>query len=314
MNRIASCLICFMASFGADAADTESTRTCDVPLVVLGNAQDAGRPQLGRPNDPAWRDAALRRMATSIAVIDRRNEGSKRWLFDATPDVREQLQLLDESFPVDRYVGLDGIFITHAHIGHYAGLMHFGFEAARTDSLPVFAMPMMSEFLRNNGPWDQLVRYENISLRPLAADEPVELANGLRVTPFLVPHRREYSETVGFVIDGPSRRAVFLPDIDSWAEFEDMGTRIEELIERVDLAFIDATFYGDEMPNISQFPHPKILESMTRFAKLPEAARDKIRFIHLNHSNPALLPDSPERRSIAARGFAVAEQGETHCL
>ena len=314
MAGIALRLMMLFPLAGLGANGESGPHACAVTLLILGNAQDAGRPQLGRPADPAWADPTLRRNAASLAVVDSRNSQRGRWLFEATPDIRGQLQLLDEEFPVQRYVGLDGIFVTHAHIGHYTGLMHIGFEAARTDSVPVYAMPLMAEFLRNNGPWDQLVRYKNISLRPLAADEPVELANGLRVTPFLVPHRREYSETVGFVIDGPSRRAVFLPDIDSWAEFEDMGTRIEELIERVDLAFIDATFYGDEMPNISRFPHPKMLESMQRFSALPETERDKIRFIHLNHSNPALLPDSPERRTIEERGYAVAEAGETHCL
>lgn len=296
------------------AATPDADEACDVTLLVLGNAQDAGRPQLGHPEDPAWRDGDLRRLAASLGLVDARDATVRRWLFEATPDVREQLQLLDRLFPVARYVGLDGIFVTHAHVGHYAGLIHFGHEAARTDALPVYAMPLMAAFLHGNGPWDQLVRYRNIVLRPLEDGKAVGLNAGLRVTPFLVPHRREYAETVGFLIDGPSRSALFLPDIDSWAALDDSGIRIEDLIARVDIAFIDATFYGDEMLNISQFPHPKMLESMARFAVLSGTERRKVRFIHLNHSNPALLPESPARRSVGERGFAVAEQGEMHCL
>ena len=292
----------------------EGQGPCDVSLVVLGIAQDAGRPQLGHPEDPAWQDLSLARMAASIAVVDNRMQPIHRFLFEATPDIKKQVQLLDVLFPTSEYVGLNGIFLTHAHMGHYTGLMHIGFEAARTDSVPVYAMPEMKDFLETNGPWDQLVTYKNIVVRELQNRRAVAVGDGISVTPFLVPHRHEYSETVGFIIDGPERSAVFLPDINGWAVFDDAGTNIEALIERVDYAYLDATFYGDELPNISSFPHPKILESMDRFDALPDAEKAKVRFIHLNHSNPALLPNSAERHVIRQRGYAVADEAEVLCL
>lgn len=287
---------------------------CEVVLLVLGIAQDAGRPQLGNPDDPAWQEASLQRSATSLALVDMRSESVARWLFEATPDVKLQLQRLDEMYPSDAYVGVDGIFLTHAHMGHYTGLMHFGFEAARTDSMPVYAMPDMKAFLETNGPWSQLVNYENIALQPLADGSAVELTAGISVTPFEVPHRREYSETVGFRIDGREKSAIFIPDINGWEVFDEAGTRIEDLVESVDYAFVDATFYGDELPDISQFPHPKILGQMDRFDALPDDEKAKIRFIHLNHSNPALLPGSDEAKHVRERGYRVAAEGETYCL
>lgn len=295
-------------------AVAEGQGPCHVSLVVLGIAQDAGRPQLGHPEDPAWNDPSLARMAASLALVDNRRAEPRRWLFEATPDIKKQLQLLDVLFPTSAYVGLDGIFLTHAHMGHYTGLIHIGFEAARTNGIPVYAMPDMRKFLEGNGPWDQLVNYGNIVIESLQDRKSVALADRIQVTPILVPHRREYSETVGFIIDGPARSALFLPDINGWDVFDDAGTRIEALLERVDHAFLDATFYGDELPNISSFPHPKILESMARFDALPEREKAKVRFIHLNHSNPALLPDTAERHAISDRGYTVAAEGETHCL
>ena len=305
-----TCIV-FLATHNARA---EAPPSCDVALVVLGIAQDAGRPQLGHPEDPAWADPSLARLATSIAVVDNRVKPIQRYLFEATPDIKEQVQLLDTLFPTREYVGLDGIFLTHAHMGHYTGLIHIGFEAARTDGVPVYAMPEMKKFLESNGPWDQLVNYGNIAIRELQDKEAVALGKGIRVTPFLVPHRREYSETVGFIIEGPERGAIFLPDINGWDEFDTAGMKIESLIARVDFAYVDATFYGDELPNISSFPHPKILESMDRFDALPDSEKAKVRFIHLNHSNPALLPDSEERRTISERGYRVADEGEVRCL
>lgn len=90
-------------------------------------------------------------------------------------------------------------------------------------------------------------------------------------------------------------------------------TPLEEAHAGVDMAFLDATFYADgEIPgrDMSGFPRPRIVETMERLAALPAAERAKVRFIHLNHTNPALWPDSEERREIERRGFRVAEEGE----
>ncbi|MEM8933077.1 MAG: MBL fold metallo-hydrolase, partial [Acidobacteriota bacterium] len=178
--------------------------------------------------------------------------------------------------------------------------------------VPVFAMPRMAEFLRTHGPWSQLVDYRNIALQPLTANTPATVGR-FRVTPLPVPHREEFSEVVGFRIDGPNRSVLFIPDIDSWTDWDERGVRIEDLIRSVDTAYLDATFYADgEIPgrDMSGFPHPRIVESMLRFGTLPAEERDKIRFIHLNHTNPALDPAGAARRAIEANGFHVAREGE----
>ncbi len=291
--------------------------TCDVSLLALGVAQDAGKPQIGNPDDPAWDDPSLRRLATSLALIDRRGERTKRWLFEATPDITEQLQRLDEAAPVNRPVGLDGIFLTHAHIGHYAGLMMLGHEGAGAQNVTVYAMPRMADFLTDNGPWSQLVRLHNIIIAIMAEDEPEQLAEDLTVTPFRVPHRQEFSEVVGFRIEGPEKSVLFIPDIDSWEDWDAEGTRIEDKIAEVDIAYLDATFYANgEIPgrDMSGFPHPFVSHSMARFSDLPAPEKSKIRFIHMNHTNPLHNLNAPERKAVLEKGFAIAEEGETICL
>lgn len=204
--------------------------------------------------------------------------------------------------------------LTHAHIGHYAGLMLLGREALGADGVPVYAMPRMRDFLTRHGPWSQLVELENIILRPLEPDLEVSLNQRLTVKPLVVPHRDEFSETVAFFIRGPNRSALFLPDIDKWSRW---GTRIEQVIADVDIALVDGTFYdNDELPNrdMSEIPHPFIVESMQRFADLSPAERSKIRFIHLNHSNPALRPDSDAAKTVRHHGFGIARQSELHEL
>lgn len=291
---------------------------CRLELKVLGVAQDAGIPQIGHPEDPAWADPSLARLATSIAVVD--HSTGARWLFDATPDIRTQIQRLDAWSGV-RTPGLrlDGVFLTHAHMGHYAGLMMLGREAAGARAIPVFAMPRMGRFLRDNGPWSQLVALNNIEVRELSDGQTVTLAGGLTVMPFLVPHRDEYSETVGFVIRGSDAAAAYLPDIDDWDRWQAAGgAGIEALIRAVDVAYLDATFLADgELRGVDMttIPHPRLRDSMSRFeASLTPGERARVRFIHLNHSNPARYPEGPEAAEVAGRGFSLAQEGEGVCL
>jgi len=301
----------------AEAPRADALPQCDVSLLVLGVAQDAGKPQIANPDDPAWDNPSLRRSATSLALIERRGERARRWLFEATPDIKEQLQRLDETAPVERAIGLDGVFLTHAHIGHYAGLIMFGHEAAGAQNVLVYVMPRMADFLSRNGPWGQLLVRHNVILAIMAENEPEMLADDIAVTPFLVPHRQEYSEVAGFVIEGPEKSALFLPDIDSWEEWDEAGTRIEDMIAQVDVAFLDASFYADgEIPgrDMSGFPHPFVSHSMERFSSLSAAEKAKVRFIHMNHTNPLLRPGSRERRVVKDAGFGIAEEGEAFCL
>ncbi|NHZ73500.1 MAG: pyrroloquinoline quinone biosynthesis protein PqqB [Nitrospirae bacterium] len=308
-----ACLALLQALVWAPALGQQETVTREEApyLVVLGIAQDGGTPQAGTKEHPGWMDPAFRRLATSLAVVD--PVSHQRWIFDATPDFREQLHKLDEIAPAEGKPGLAGILLTHAHMGHYPGLMHLGHEAMGADSVPVYAMPRMREYLRDNGPWSQLVRYENIELKPLEDGVAVQLNERLSVTPFLVPHRQEYSEVVGFRIEGPNRSVLFIPDIDSWEEWDEMGSRIEEMIASVDVAYLDGTFYANgeiEGRDMSGFPHPFITHSMERFSTLPREEKAKVRFLHLNHTNPALWPDSEAYRSVIDRGFRLADEGE----
>ncbi len=280
-------------------------------LIVLGTAQDAGYPQAGCEKDccsATWGDAAKQRYVAALAVAD--PASSQRWVIDATPDIKNQIRLLDELAVAHTLNPVDGIFLTHAHIGHYTGLMQLGREVMGTKSIPVYAMARMTKFLTDNGPWSQLVSLQNISLQEMKDQTAVILSNQIRVTPFTVPHRDEFSETAGYHIQGPNRSAIYIPDIDKWEKWDE---KIEDWIAKVDFALLDGTFFANgEIPgrDMSQIPHPFIEESMARFASLPASEKGKIYFIHLNHTNPALAPGSEARTQIVKAGFHLAEQGQ----
>jgi pyrroloquinoline quinone biosynthesis protein B len=283
----------------------------DPYVVVLGVAQDAGYPQTGCRKEccaSAWSDPTKRRHTVSLAAVD--PDSDERWLFDCSPDFRDQLRMLDKIAPPKATPGLSGILLTHAHMGHYSGLIHLGREAIGAKRLPVFAMPRMKKFLSSSGPWSQLVSLENIVLRDLSDGKSIKLNERISVTPFLVPHRDEFSETVGFRVQGPNHAVVYLPDIDKWERWE---TPIENIIRKCSVAYLDGTFYSNgELPgrDMSKIPHPFIVESIQRFVRLPAAERSKVRFIHFNHTNPAIDANSSAVERIRDAGHHAAQQGE----
>lgn len=280
-------------------------------LVVLGVAQDGGVPHAGCEKEccrDAWKDPLQRRRVSCLGVVD--PVAATYWLIEATPDLPDQLRALSEIVPGAADSALAGILLTHGHIGHYTGLMHLGREVMGAREVPVYAMPRMRQFLSSASPWDQLIRLRNISLQPLSDGVAVQLNERISIRPFLVPHRDEYTETVGFQITGPRRTAIFIPDIDKW---EKWTTRIEEMISEVDRAYLDGTFYADgEVPGRAmwEIPHPFIVETMRHLSTATVEEKAKVRFIHLNHSNPALRARSETALQIVKSGFRIAQEGE----
>jgi len=227
-------------------------------------------------------------------------------MIDATPDFPAQQQIVTKEYQSE----LKGIFLTHGHIGHYTGLMHLGREVMGASSIPVFAMPRMKSFLQNNGPWDQLVSLNNIAIRKLKNGEAVKLTSGLSITPFLVPHRDEYTETVGYRIDGPEKSLIYIPDIDKWLKWE---KDIRDEVTNVDYALLDGSFYANgEIPNrdMSAIPHPFVTETMDLFNSTSTTDKSKIYFIHLNHTNPALKENSVAFKEVNDRGYRIAYEGQ----
>jgi len=272
-----------------------------VEAVVLGIAQDGGVPHLGCRQPLCVRarsDPAASRRVASLGLVDR--AAGRRFVVDATPDFAAQVEALG-GIP-------DAILLTHAHIGHYLGLAQLGREVMGAKRLPVYCTPSMARFLKENGPWKRLVALENIEVREVVPGVAFELTPSLRATAIRVPHRDEDSDTVAYLVSGPSRELLWLPDIDKWEKWD---RSIEKLVsERSLLAFVDGTFFSaDEIPGraIRDIPHPLVAETVSRFGKAP-AAPAKVLFVHLNHTN-RLLWDAAARKDLERKGFGIAEEG-----
>jgi pyrroloquinoline quinone biosynthesis protein B len=271
-------------------------------LKILGVVQDGGFPHLGN-NKTCCANIQQKKFVTSIMLIN--NENNESYLFDASPDINEQLNFMGDRVKKD----LKGVFLTHAHIGHYTGLMYFGREALNSKLVNVYAMPRMKKFLESNGPWSQLVSLQNILIKELSNESKISIDSNVIVQPVEVPHRAEFSETVGYKIYGPNKTALFIPDIDKWYLWE---KSIIDEIKKVDYALIDATFYDAKEVNyrdLSEIPHPFVVESMELLDSIREEEKNKIFFIHLNHTNPLLNENSKEYELVTGKGYNVAKEG-----
>ena len=275
-------------------------------LLVLGTAQDGGYPHTGCSDDccqEAWKDESQKRMIASLAVLS----GIDCFLFDITPDFKYQLQLIGQN--LKEKPRISGIFITHAHSGHYTGLLELGLEVMNTDGTPVYVMQEMKVFLEENAPFTQLIKLNNIKLQLIEENSAIQLNENISITPFQVPHRNEFSETVGYKIQSLYKSLLYIPDIDSWDTWD---VDINDLIQSNDILLLDGTFFSDSElsdRNVQDVPHPFIQDSLQKFSLLEEVDRKKVYFTHLNHTNPAIRNSSPESLELLQNGCHIADDG-----
>ena len=277
-------------------------------IYVLGNVQDAGLPHIGC-DEKICVDAFnenKQHFVTSLALVDKKN--NEYSLFDVTPDISEQLRIIENDL-FNQFTLPKNIFITHAHIGHYSGLMYFGREALGSKGVKVNVLPRMFDFVNDNAPWSQLVNLNNIALNKINFRDNIEINPNLTVIPIQVPHRDEFSETAAFLIIGPNKTALYLPDIDKWSKW---SISIVEMLLNVDYAFIDASFYTNNEINrdINEIPHPLVIETIELFSDLSDYQRDKVYFIHMNHTNQMLDPNSDISGNVLQKGFNIARLGQ----
>lgn len=310
-------LICCVALAACAGVTNPQRDTEDVELFVLGIAQDGGLPHLGCERDCCQQARATGRVEypASLGLVDRRHEQPKLLLVEATPRVEEQTALLHRLADVHGRgrTPVDAIMVTHAHIGHYLGLALFGREVVGAKDLPVWCSPRFAGYLRGHGPWKQLVELGQIEPRSFVVGESFAPWDGVKVRAIAVPHRDEFSDTMAYVISGPQRSALFVPDVDAWERAPGL---LEQLLEGVDVAYLDGTFYdGSELPerNLSEIRHPLILKTMDKLAVVAAKHPGRIRFLHLNHTNPA-LHDAAIQAEVERRGFAIAVMGERVAL
>ncbi len=265
-------------------------------LIVLGTAQDGGIPQLG--SGPG---TGAPRLVSSIAVV---MDDGTTLLADVSPDVKAQLAKLNQVAAYQKRKArnaVDHITLTHAHMGHYTGLVQFGPEAHNAAALPTWVTASMATYLRDNQPWAALIEGGHLDINSDTGLGGFPIAPGLMLRLVPVPHRAEFTDTVGISVNN---EALFIPDIDSWEAWPGA----EEEVARHRICLLDASYSSlEEIPgrDLTDIPHPLVSDTLARFGHLTNERR--LILTHINHSNPIADPQSKAAAQVRESGFEVAE-------
>lgn len=262
-------------------------------IEVLGSVQDGGVPHLGCECDTceeARANPEKRKYSTSLLLKEDGSEDSVRYLIDATPDIRFQVTA--------GY--LDGVFVPHSELGHVTGLLYFGQEGIDSDDINVYCSEPVENFLMRNDPFRYLIDRENIETQEFTDGDEQEIQGG-KVESREIPHAHISRNTTSYMIEGEEKKLYYLSDIN---EFND---DVIDSIKEADIAVIDGTFWSrDEIDRFDEVMHPPIKETMEETKKFDT----EIYFTHINHTNPVLNPESPERKELEENGFSVVEKGQ----
>ncbi len=267
---------------------------------IVGSAQDGGVPQVGcsceRCNH-ARTNIQHARYPASLAIV---NPSGKLLLIDMTPSLPRQLDLLRDLLPARKTMLPDAVLLTHAHIGHYAGLIFFGKEVASTKKLPVYCTQQMRRFLESNKPYSYLIERDEIAITDLKCGEALTYDGTLHITPVEVPHRNEDAETLAFIIKS-ERSLFYASDFDRYTE------TIDRCVRDSDISLLDGCFWSrEELPGrvYDEIPHPTIMESRERL----RGYEDRVIFTHINHTNPVLNRNGLHRAQLEKQGFRIAKE------
>ena len=286
---------------------------------VLGSAAGGGSPQwnCACPVCTAVRaGAAPARSQSSVAVSA---DGARWFLVNASPDVRTQVEATPALHPRgDRTSPVEAVLLTDAELDHALGLLLL--REARTVRLHATAA-VHDTLCDGSGVLRTLGRYCPVEWRPVVPGADIPLGGGLSCRAFDVPTTKRArfgsgsarGRVVGYrFTDARSGGTlVHLPG----AQTLTPGVRAE--IAGCDLLLLDGTCWSDdELVRLGlagktsrQMGHVPIDGPDGSLAALPSLGAGRVVYVHLNNTNPVLLPDSPERRAVAAAGAEVAQDG-----
>lgn len=297
-------------------------------VVILGSAAGGAVPQWNcncAQCAAAWGDPALRNTQVSAAVSA---DGGQHWfLINASPDIRQQILDTPALHPARghlRHSPIAGVILTNGEIDAIAGLL----SLREGTPFALHAHPRVLATLRANSVFDVL-KADLVPRIPMALDQEFEpmlpdgTPSGLRVQAFAVPGKPAWymedagadpGDTIGLKFSTADGDSAFF--IAACAEVTpDLAARLSG----AGLVMFDGTLWRDDemiraglgQKTGQRMGHLSMSDTITALAGVDIGTRV---FVHINNSNPALLPHSPERLSAQAAGWRIPLPGEEFTL
>lgn len=302
-------------------------------IRVLGAAAGGGLPQWNangpyneraRAGDPA----CPAQTQSSIAV----SADGERWvLFNASPDIRQQLNQTPDLWPREghrRHTPIRAVILTNADVDHIAGLL----TLRERQGYSLYGSDRVLGVLEANSVFNVL-NPDFVKRRQTTLNVPFEPVDedgnglGLLIRLFPVPGKvalfleeegsanfgTQEGDTVGVAITDPATRktAFYIPGCAA------MPDELARRLNKAALVFFDGTLFdNDEMVRGNEGPktgarmgHMSINGPDGTIAAFELIDVDRKILIHINNTNPVLAHDSDERAIVERAGWEVAFDG-----
>jgi len=280
-----------------------------VEVTVLGIAQDGGHPQPGCLR-PCCANLTEQHYPVSLGI--RSDEGTNI-LIEATRHLGDQFTLWGQT-------NVDHLLLTHANFGHVDGLGLFGRETLSAQGINLHVSEEMYHLVDQTPQWNLMVQQGVFEIQTFAVGTSLYNKDEVIIEPVRIPHRDELSDMHAFIIRGPNKSLLFLPDHDSWDEtlaVHNCSTLRQWLSAmRIDVALIDGTFWSeDELGgrDQSKVPHPPVVQTLKMLGE-KQQGDPEIFFTHLNHTNPLYDQESEQMKQVTQLGWGVVHQGQHFTL
>lgn len=292
---------------------------------LLGTAAGGGLPQWNCdcPNCTAARAGELGPRRQSGAAFS--PDGLAWYLIDASPDLGAQLALLPP--PVGRVSPVRGVVLTDAEFDHTLGLL----TLREGSQWSLYATAGVHAMLADQFPVPRLLsRYAALTPQTLTPGVPLGFGAVSLTLTALDDHtpryhhgrRPETAATCAVTLRGPTRTLVYAPSL-SRLDGPAAGLLSGQLFSGADVLLTDGTFFeSDELAQLGyssdsalSMGHLPMRESAPLLAGLVQAALAQtgraplVRYVHLNNTNPALPPHSPQRAWLRGQGLDLADDG-----
>jgi pyrroloquinoline quinone biosynthesis protein B len=302
-------------------------------VLVLGAAAGGGLPQWNC-NCPNCRRArvvepALRSSQASVAVSA---DGDDWFLINASPDLRQQIIDTPKLHPRRglRDTPIAGVVLTNGDVDAIGGLLCLR-EGAR---FAIYAHERVLDELAANRIFNVLDP-KLVKRRRMELETPIELVltdgrpSGIEVVAFAVPGKVPLylEEKVGFVegsgFNAGDTLGLHVRNRRNGSHFFYLAAcarvtrEVADRVRGAPLVFFDGTlFRDDEMIDAGlgsktgqRMGHISMSGDGGSLRQLSQLGVSRKIFLHINNSNPALMPDSPERREVERAGWEVPADG-----
>lgn len=290
--------------------------------LVLGAAAGGGLPQwnCGCENCNAARDLnnpLSPQTQSSLAVS---NDGEDWALFNASPDIRNQLADNPALHPRERrHTPIKSILLTNGDIDHICGLLILREKQPFT----VFLTSEIAKVINDNPIFSALDR-DLVSFVEIGLDSPFQILDGVTATLFSVPGKvplflekgevvtdLEGEQTVGVQVTSGSREFFYIPGCAKLTE------TIKDRLRGCSLVFFDGTVYEDkEMVKAAvgkktgaRMGHMAMSGPDGSIAGFSDLAVARKIYIHINNTNPVWRRETSERLAVESAGWEIGYDG-----